>query len=301
VGKTGFAIALAKRLGGEIVGADSMQIYRRMDIGTAKPTALERREAVHHMVDVVDPDEDFDAVMYARHADGCITQLAARNKLPIVVGGTGLYIKALIHGLTDAAPADPRVRGKLHIELKASGAPAMHQRLQACDPTSAAGIHPNDTYRVLRALEVFEITGRSIKRQFRDHGFSASRYDALHIGLTLPRERLYERINKRVEIMLEEGFVDEVRSLLEQGYGPELKSMQSLGYRHMVDFIQGRMEWAEAVRTMKRDHRRYAKRQMSWFGANPHMHWLAPDQHPTAAGLIAGFQDDRNNYFLPRP
>jgi tRNA dimethylallyltransferase len=289
VGKTGFAIEMAKQFGGEIIGADSMQIYRCMDIGTAKPTAREQKMAVHHMVDILDPDEDFDAVRYARMADHCITRLASQEKVPFVVGGTGLYIKALVHGLTDAAPTVPRIRERLRSELALSGATAMHRRLQACDPASAGRIHPNDTYRILRALEVFEITGQSITRHYEDHGFADSRYNALHIGLTLPRDVLYERINQRVEIMLAEGFVDEVKKLLERGYAADLKSMQSLGYRHMVDYIQGRLEWSEAVRTMKRDHRRYAKRQMTWFSAIPEMHWLSPDQCQLSADLIERF------------
>lgn len=289
VGKTGFAIALAPAVGAEIVGADSMQIYRRLDIGTAKPSAGERARVAHHLVDIVDPDEDFDAVAYARRADACISRLAERNIVPFVVGGTGLYIKALIHGLTEAAPADAAIRERLLKELRGSSANAMHQRLKTADPQSARRIHPNDRYRILRALEVVEITGRSITDFHKAHGFAASRYDALYIGLTMPRGKLYERINRRVEMMLEEGFVDEVRSLLDQGCGPRLKSMQSLGYRHMVDYLQGRLTWDGAVRTMKRDHRRYAKRQMTWFGANPDVNWLTPDQHHDAQVLISEF------------
>lgn len=291
MGKTGFAIDLARKFGGEIVGADSMQIYRWMDIGTAKPTAREQAQSVHHMVDIVEPDEDYDAVIYAGQADRCINRLAATAKVPLVAGGTGLYIKALVHGLTAAAPADPAVREKLKKELAASGAPFLHERLKELDPASAKRIHPNDRHRILRALEVFQITGRSIRCHHSEHGFSALRYDALYIGLTTPREQLYARINKRVEMMLAKGLVDEVRSLLDRGFGAELKSMQSLGYRHMADFIQGRLTWEEAVRTLKRDHRRYAKRQMTWFGANPDVNWLAPDQLREAAALISDFLD----------
>ena len=290
VGKTGVAVQLAGQFNGEIVGADSMQLYRRMEIGTAKPTPSERRRAVHHMVDILDPDEDFDAVRFASQADECIARISAEGKVPFVVGGTGLYIKALIYGLTDAAPSDATVRKKLQDELSMSDAPSMHRRLEACDPISAKRIHPNDTYRVLRALEVFEITGRSITRHYDDHAFSTPRYHALHIGLTLPRDVLYARIDQRVEVMLADGFVGEVRTLLADGYGPQLKSMQSLGYRHMVDYLQARLDWEEAVRTMKRDHRRYAKRQFTWFSANPDMNWLEPDQHEKAAALISCYQ-----------
>lgn len=289
VGKTGFAISLARQFQGEIVGADSMQIYRQMNIGTAKPTARERDQVTHHMVDVVDPDQNFDAAVYARKADACIAQLVNKGKVPFVVGGTGLYIKALVHGLTEAAPTDPKVRDRLQGELQKNGAPAMHQQLEFLDPVSARIIHPNDGYRILRALEVLEITGQSISYHHQDHGFSKTRYNVCYIGLTQIRDRLYERINQRVDVMLENGFVDEVRFLLDCGYATDLKSMQSLGYRHMVDFIQGRMEWDEAVRTMKRDHRRYAKRQMTWFGANPKVNWLAPDQHQDAVELVHAF------------
>ncbi len=289
MGKTGFAIELARRFDGEIVGADSMQIYRLMDIGTAKPTAEERLRAVHHMVDMVFPDKDFDAVVYAKSSDKCIVDLAARSKVPLVVGGTGLYIKALVHGLTAAAPTDPQLRQELQVELAKIGAPAMHQRLQDLDARAADRIHPNDSYRILRALEVLQITGQSITIHQRDHGFSNFRYHVLYIGLTLPREELYDRINRRVDMMIDDGLLDEVRLLLERGYDPELKSMQSLGYRHMVDFLQGRLNWDEAVRTLKRDHRRYAKRQMTWFGANLEMNWLHPDQHQDAGNLISAF------------
>ncbi len=286
VGKTGFAIQLAQRFSGEIVGADSMQIYRQMDIGTAKPTAEEQAAIRHHMVDIIDPDQDFDAAAYARQAAECLERLAAQCKLPFVVGGTGLYIKALLHGLTASAPSDPRVREELKAALKRNGSAAMHQRLAAADPEAAQHLHPNDGYRILRALEVLEITGRSIRTHHAAHGFAHTHYDALKIGLSLPRESLYARIDLRVERMLSDKLEDEVRTLLDRGYAPSLKSMQSLGYRHMGDYIQGRLEFEEAVRTLQRDHRRYAKRQMTWFRADSQVNWLMPDQFEDAAGLI---------------
>jgi tRNA dimethylallyltransferase len=289
VGKTGSAIELARRFGGEIVGADSMQIYRFMDIGTAKPTMAERSQAVHHMVDIVDPDEDFNAAVYARRSDRCIQTLAGMSKTALVVGGTGLYIKALVHGLTEGIPADPLIRDQLQVELNTLGAPAMHDRLKAVDPGAAERIHPNDGYRILRALEVLEITGRSMTSHHGDHGFSQPRYHALYVGLTMPREKLYGRINQRVDRMVAEGLVEEVSLLLEKGYDPALKSMQSLGYRHMVDYIQGRLSWDDTVRTLKRDHRHYAKRQMTWFGANPEMNWIYADQFQDTVDLISAF------------
>ena len=288
VGKTAFAIELAKRFGGEIVGADSMQIYRRMDIGTAKPTAEEKAVVPHHMVDIIAPDEPFDAAAYGRWADAILTQLLADNKVAFVVGGTGLYIKALIYGLFKGRTVDDRVRQTLQAQLADEGAPALYAALKDRDP-SAARIHPNDTYRILRALEVVETTGRAISEFHEAHHFGKARYRGSYIGLTLPREQLYARIDGRVDAMIAAGLLEEVRGLLSSGYGPELKSMQSLGYRHMIAYIQGELTWEEALRTLKRDHRRYAKRQLTWFKAVDGMHWLAPDEIDTAAEQIDRF------------
>ncbi|MCJ8502800.1 tRNA (adenosine(37)-N6)-dimethylallyltransferase MiaA [Desulfatitalea alkaliphila] len=276
VGKTAFGIDLARRVGGRIVGADSMQIYRGMDIGTAKPTAEEQAAVVHYMVDIVDPDQPFDAAAYARRADDVVRQLKAEGIVPVVVGGTGLYIRALVYGLFDAPPADSALRRRLQAQLDQEGAAALHARLAALDPAAAERIHPNDAYRIVRALEVVTETGHPISEHHRRHGFRRPRYRVLTIGLELPREQLYARIDRRVDAMLAEGLLDEVRGLLARGYDPRLKSMQSLGYRHMVDYIQGRLDWEEAVRSLKRDHRRYAKRQITWFRADPEVRWVGP-------------------------
>ena len=297
VGKTGFAIELARRFNGEIVGADSMQIYRHMTIGTAKPTAEERAAAIHHMVDVVDPQEEFDAAEYDRRAAACVSALIAEGKQPFVVGGTGLYIKALIYGLTRAAQSDDKIRASLKAQLESLGTQAMHDRLAEADPVSARRIHPNDAFRILRALEVFEITGRPISAHHDEHQFSRARFDALHIGLTLPRPQLYARIDQRVDAMLAQGLMDEVRSLLTRGLHPGLKSMQSLGYRHMIGYLQGSLEWDETLRTLKRDHRRYAKRQLTWFRADGQVHWLQPDQLTEAIALIQEFLNTTANLY----
>jgi tRNA dimethylallyltransferase len=289
VGKTGFAIELAKRFDGEIVGADSMQIYRRMDIGTAKPTLEEQSAVRHHMVDIVDPDDAFDAAAYGRMAHQVVERLLADEVPALVVGGTGLYIKALVYGLFESRSSDPRIRERLQDRLGAEGAAALHGELTTKDPAAAARIHPNDTYRILRALEVIETTGRSISEFHHTHGFQEARYHSLNIGLTLPRERLYVRIDRRVDQMVAAGLLDEVRGLLSSGYDANLKSMQSLGYRHMIAFIQGQTTWEEALRTLKRDHRRYAKRQFTWFKAVPGINWLAPDQAEAAAELAERF------------
>ena len=289
VGKTSFAIELAKRFGGEVVGADSMQIYRQMDIGTAKPTPEEKAAIFHHMVDIVDPDEDFDAAAYGRRARQAVEQLLTANILPFVVGGTGLYIKALIYGLFEGRKSDPEVRKRLQARLKEEGAAALHGSLKEKDAIAAGRIHPNDAYRIQRALEVIETTGNAITDLHDAHRFQKARYQTLQIGLTLPRELLYDRIDRRVDQMIAAGLLEEVCGLLARGYDPNLKSMQSLGYRHMIGFVQEQTTWEEALRTLKRDHRRYAKRQFTWFKAVPDMNWLAPDELETATGMVARF------------
>lgn len=288
-GKTGFAIRLARQFRGEIVGADSMQIYRHMDIGTAKPTPAEQAAAPHHMIDVVDPDQDFDAAAYATMATDTIRRIIARGGTAFVVGGTGFYIKALIHGLFEDGPSDPAVRRRLKQQADSAAPGALHRRLEAVDRAAAARIHPNDTYRIIRALEVFAVTGEPLTVFQQRHGFRERRFDTLEIGLAWPRPILYDRINRRVEAMMAQGFLDEVRQLLSSGYGSDLKSMQSLGYRHLAAVVRGDAALADAVTTLKRDHRRYAKRQLSWFGNRDAVHWLRPDQTAPAADLIRTF------------
>lgn len=289
VGKTGFAIALARRFNAGVVGADSMQIYRYMDIGTAKPTAQEKASVQHHMVDIIDPDHDFDAAVYAQQANACIENLISSKKVPFVVGGTGLYIKALIYGLSKGAPTDSTIRHQLRLELAQSGLAGMYELLGRKDPEAARRIHPNDRYRILRALEVFMITGQSIYDHHESHGFRTPRFNVLTLGLTMPREQLYDRINRRVDVMLADGLKDEVQGLLDRGYSAQLKSMQSLGYRHMIAHLQQGIPWSQTVETLKRDHRRYAKRQLTWFRADDGVHWLAPHQTEAAIELIDRF------------
>ena len=288
-GKTTLAINLARRFNGEIVGADSMQIYRRMDIGTAKPTPAERAACPHHMIDIVDPDLDFDAAAYATMASGIIRQTIDRGRTVFVVGGTGFYVKALIHGLFEKGPSDPAVRRRLKQQLESEGSAVLVRRLQKIDRTAAERIHPNDTYRIIRALEVFEVTGEPLTVFHQRHGFREKRFNTLEFGLSWPRPVLYERINRRVDAMMAQGFLDEVRQLMASGYGSDLKSMQSLGYRHLAAVVSGDTSLAEAVTMLKRDHRRYAKRQLTWFAARQSVHWLTPDQTESAAERIRTF------------
>lgn len=289
IGKTTVAIGLAQHFGGQIIGADSMQVYKYMDIGTAKPTAEERERVAHHMVDFVEPDEPFDAARYAVGARAKILELEQQHIIPFVVGGTGLYIKALLYGLFEEKVSDPEIRAGLKAEADAHGIQSLYGRLGRLDPDTANRLHPNDSYRILRALEVIEATGQTISSHHKKHGFFDQPFESLTIGLNLDRAILYERINRRVDAMISAGFLDEVKGLIARGYSASLKSMQSIGYRHLVDYIEGRSSWEECVRTMKRDHRRYAKRQLTWFGADPEIIWKEPGQVEALKLLVDNF------------
>lgn len=276
VGKTASVLELAQSFKGEIVGADSMQIYRHMDIGTAKPTLAERARIPHHMIDIVDPDEPFDAQRFARMAQDVIFNMHANGITGFVAGGTGLYIKALTRGLFESKAADLHIRNRLKRDATAHGSPFLHDRLSQCDPVAARKIHPNDAFRIIRALEVYESTGKPISELHHRHHFKEGPFEVLKIGLNLPRETLYDQINRRVDAMINLGLLPEVKGLLARGYTAELKPMQAIGYRHMVDYIQGVHSWQEALRTLKRDTRRYAKRQLTWFNADPEIVWTDP-------------------------
>jgi tRNA dimethylallyltransferase len=291
VGKTGMALELAGRWGGEIVSADSMQVYRYMDIGTAKPTREERRRIPHHLLDVVDPDEPFDASRYIGLAHKAIEELQRLRKPVFVVGGTGLYIRALLGGLIDGPGADDALRRELKQEMTDRGKAYLYGRLRTRDPRAAERIDPHDGVRIIRALEVLELTGRSIVEHQQEHGFRDASYDALRIGLRLDREPLNDRIDRRAERMIADGFAEEVRRLLDKGWGESLKSMQSLGYRHMMDCLAGRQSLEQAVGLIKRDTRRYAKRQMTWFAADPEVDWLHPEDVEKASARIGLFLD----------
>ena len=289
IGKTSVGIELAAKLGGEIVSADSMQIYRYMDIGTAKPTAVELAQIPHHMIDIVNPDETYDAVMYSTQARNRIAEIINRSLIPFVVGGTGLYIKALLYGLFQSKPVNPQLRDRLKQEAEEKGSGFLFRRLKKIDPDTADRLNPNDTYRILRALETIESAGKSISELHQEHGFKDRPYTALKIGLQLDRQKLYTQIDKRVDRMIAAGFVEEVKQLIEMGYSAELKSMQSIGYRHVVEFLKETLAWDECVRTLKRDTRRFAKRQITWFGADPQNKWYEPDQLKAIVGLVEGF------------
>jgi tRNA dimethylallyltransferase len=291
IGKTATAISLASEFKGEIISADSMQIYRHMDIGTAKPTPEEMAQVPHHMIDIIDPDTPFDAAEYGKRAHRIILSLCGRQRLPFVAGGTGFYLKALIHGLCEAIPSRPEIRERLQTESIAAGSGALHKRLSVCDPRTASKLHPNDTYRIIRALEVFEITGKPLSAHQGAHRFAESAFTHLKIGLQMDRKALYERIDQRVEAMIAAGLPAEVQALLNRGYASSLNAMQAIGYRHMADFLEGRQSFDEAVQTLKRDTRRYAKRQMTWFARDTDIHWIKPDQIDAMRHLILSFMN----------
>jgi tRNA dimethylallyltransferase len=253
-----------------------MQIYRMMEIGTAKPSHEECRRVPHHMIDIADPDEAFDAARFAEKAREIIFDLHQRGVVPFVAGGTGLYIKALVHGLFQADPPDAETRRQIMTEIANLGSAALHNRLTQVDPEMAERIHPNDRFRIVRALEMHAVSGVPLSEHHREHGFRDSPFRVLNIGLTMDREALYARIDRRVDAMIAAGLEDEVSWLLKSGYSKELKSMQSIGYRHMIAHLSGHMSREDALQTMKRDTRRYAKRQMTWFRAVADIVWIEP-------------------------
>ncbi|EMS79369.1 tRNA (adenosine(37)-N6)-dimethylallyltransferase MiaA [Desulfotignum phosphitoxidans] len=289
IGKTGFAIFLAKTFNGEIIGADSMQIYKYMDIGTAKPDASERAKARHHLVDFLDPAKDFDAAQYTQMAGQTIDTMTQNNRIPIVAGGTGLYIRSLLYGLFRSRPACQNTLARLTQTLEEKGSPYLHQQLDACDPSAARRIHPHDGFRIIRALEVFQTTGIPISQRQTQHSFAHPCYRSLTLGLYMDRHDLYERINQRVDIMMAQGLLTEVQGLVKKGYDLSLKSMQSIGYRHMGKVINHELDIETAVSLLKRDTRRYAKRQFTWFKKEPGIVWIEPSQKDRALALVKDF------------
>jgi tRNA dimethylallyltransferase len=225
------------------------------------------------MIDIADPDEHYDAVLFSKQARVQVTEIIGRGSVPFIVGGTGLYIKALLHGLFQAKPIDAKVGKRLKREAEENSSGFLFKRLKRVDPAAADRIHPNDSYRIIRALETLESSGKTISDHHQNHNFRDDPFTTLKIGLQMDRQALYERIDKRVDLMVEMGLVDEVQTLLALGYQAALKPMQSIGYRHIIGFLAGSLPWDECLQTFKRDTRRYAKRQLTWFGADREVIW----------------------------
>jgi len=292
IGKTEMSLSLAETFDGSIVGSDSVQIYRYMDIGTAKPDVQEMGRVPHYMIDIVDPDEPYDAACFYREGRQAIKEIDALHRIPFIVGGTGFYQKALLYGLFDAKPVDPEILDGLQKESVVHGTQPLYDRLSVCDPEAASRIHVNDAYRVIRALAVFETSGKTMSELHQAHRFAESPFDVLKICLFNDREILYDRINRRVDLMVDAGLLEEVTSLLERGYTGNLKSMQSIGYRHMVEYINGKNTWDETVYTLKRDTRHFAKRQLTWFRKDAEMVWKSPDDVDGVMGMVHRFLED---------
>ena len=273
VGKTSLSIRLAKEFRGEVISCDSMQVYQGMDIGTAKASMEERMEVPHHLIDIVSPNTSFSVQAFQQLAREKIREVHARNRLPILVGGTGLYIEAVTYDYqVPPVKQDVKLRQKYQTLAKEQGNQVIYEELRRIDPITANRLHPNDVKRVIRALEVYYRTGKPLSAFSQTKKpFYAS---MIWIGLTMPRSLLYERINQRVDQMIQDGLVEEVRKLQEKGYDEELTSMQAIGYKEILSYLKGEISLDESIRLIKRGTRKYAKRQFSWFNRMPNIHWF---------------------------
>jgi tRNA dimethylallyltransferase len=295
-GKTRLGVELAKALNGEVVSADSMQVYRRMDIGTAKPTAEEKQGVPHHMIDVAEPEENYSVARYVREAAPVVDDILRRGKVPILVGGTGLYVDSLLSGREFAA-FDGQVRARLQERERQEGIAVLLEELRKIDPESGAKLHLSDSKRILRALEVWQETGKTISQHNRESRMRPQRYEALTIGLTFTdRREMWQLIDRRVDAMLEQGLCQEIRRLLDDGIPLDCTAMQAIGYKEFIDAMAGRSSIEEAIAQVQQSSRRYAKRQLTWFRRNEKVQWLRrePGQSPEeifsrARALVANF------------
>lgn len=285
IGKTDVSVEICKQKPCEIVSADSRQIYRFMDIGTSKPPKETLRSIPHHFIDILNPDEDYSAGQFAKDAREVIQQMLQRNKIPLVVGGSGLYIRALLEGFFGDDFRDGSVREQLANRLKDGGADALYAELQRVDPRGAEQIHPRNVKRVMRSLEVYHITGKPLW-QIQKANKDPAPFPYIKFGLQMPREKLYERINLRVEQMFEAGFVDEVKDLLKNGYSPRLNSLNSVGYKEVIDYLNHEIDLERCIELVKQNTRRYAKRQLTWFRKESDIHWVSMSSPPSTAETI---------------
>lgn len=285
VGKTALSIELAKKLDGEVISGDSMQVYKGMDIGTAKITPEEMDGIPHYLIDTHDPDELFSAAEFQQRATQHITDVNSRDKLPMIVGGTGLYIQSVIYQYEfSEAKQDEALRRNLEELAQNQGNEVLHLRLQAIDPITADRLHPNDVKRVIRALEIYQLTGTTMA-EYQKRA-KQSPYQLCLLGLTMERDRLYERINQRVDIMMENGLEREVRSLLDQGYSKDLVSMQAIGYKEMVEYIEGRLTISDTTELIKKNSRNFAKRQLTWFRSMKEIHWVDAEEQKNGQEFV---------------
>jgi tRNA dimethylallyltransferase len=278
VGKTSTSVKIAKSIHSEIISADAMQIYKGMDIGTAKITEREKEGIPHHLIDIVNPDEMFTVSDFKSRALNLISQLHQKNKIPVIAGGTGLYVNALIYELDfSRSIRDSNIRQELSNYAKKHGSEALHHELTISDPASADKIHPNNVKRVIRALEVYRITGKTFSSLNQNFRKEADAFDYILIGLEMSRDLLYNRINHRVDDMLNQGLIEEVEQLLKSGYGEDLVSMKGIGYKEMIQHLKHEITYETAVQLIKRNTRRFAKRQFTWFKSDQRIHWVTVD------------------------
>ncbi|MFK7691917.1 tRNA (adenosine(37)-N6)-dimethylallyltransferase MiaA [Paenibacillus sp. HJGM_3] len=291
VGKTNLSLAIAERFHCEIISGDSMQVYRRMDIGTAKATEAERKRVPHHMIDILEPDDPFSVADFQERVRALITDIHARGKLPFIVGGTGLYIESVCYDFQfSEGGSDEAFRERMNAFADAHGEEALHDLLKETDPASAARIHSNDRRRTIRALEIRHITGIPMSEHLARQT-KVSPYETCLIGLTMDRDLLYNRIERRIDAMMDAGLVAEVRGLLADGYGRGLISMQGLGYKEIAAYLEGECSLEEAVALLKRDTRRFAKRQLSWFRRMKEIHWVELEEGSNFSEQLHGIND----------
>ncbi len=295
-GKTAMALRLAEELEGELVGADSVQVYRGFDLGSAKPSPEELRGIPHHLVDVVEATDTMDAALYQQHADAAIDAIIARGRLPIVVGGTGLWLRALTRGLVDLPPMDPQLRAQLYARAEQIGDHAIHTELRQVDPQAAQTLHPHDRMRIVRALEVYQQTGRALSDWHAEHARGSPRYRLLFLKSHLSAEDTQQRVQTRIQAMLKRGWLDEVR-YLHQRYPLSARALQSVGYAQLLAFIEGRQRWEESYAAAMQATRRYAKQQRVWFRGEPLVQATLDPHHLDNPAFWAALRHDlRDNY-----
>lgn len=288
VGKTALSIGLAKAVDGEIISADSMQVYRKMNIGTAKIQQSEMQGVRHHLIDILDPGEDFNVVLFKKYALEAMKDIYSRGKIPVVVGGTGFYIQALLYDINfEDNDNDMSYREELQTLAAEHGNSYIHDMLAGVDPESAEKIHENNVKRVIRALEFYKKTSTKISEHNEAESQKESPYNFEYFVLNDDRQKLYDRIDRRIDIMLEDGLLDEVKSLVDEGYSRDLVSMQGLGYKEMIDYIQERYTLDEAVYTLKRDTRHFAKRQVTWFKREKQVTWVNKNEFDSEADILS--------------
>jgi len=275
VGKTATAVEICKSIGGEVISTDSMQIYKYMDIGTAKPTGDEMQGIPHHMIDIIMPDEAFNVAKFQKLALDAISQIRSRGNIPVLCGGTGLYVDSIMYNIDfTKATHNIKLRDSLKCIADDKGNAFLHSKLKELDPVSAENIHPNNVKRVIRAIEIFKTTGKGLHENKIDYRNKEYRYPVVKIGIDADRQTLYRRIEKRVDIMIENGLVDEVKKLLDMGYNKNLLSMQGLGYKEVILHLENEINLADAISKIKQGSRRYAKRQMTWFKRENDVNWF---------------------------